>query len=157
MACTVCIWVWNLKTSWRCTTRLFCFTHFLVTFSPPPSTAGAFDFNSCRPGPSYHLQHMSITCRHSLADKINQSAMFPQFCRALGVDDDLRRKASRSGNPTAYLLQEYQELPEATFDRLEQALSQMGRKDLFDQVWQLMQNSVHWVWMSLLIMQPLWL
>ena len=83
--------------------------------------------------------------------------MFPQFCQALGVDDDLRRKASRSRNPTAYLLQEYQELPEATFDRLEQALSQMGRKDLFDQVWQLMQNSVHWVWMLSLIMQPLWL
>ena len=103
--------------------------------------AGIQHFNTCGPGPMYRLQHMSITCRHSLADEINQSAMFPQFCHALGVDEELRIRATRSRNPTAYMLQEYQELPEATFDQLQQALSRIGRKDLYDQVWQLMQNS----------------
>ena len=44
----------------------------------------------------------------------------------------------RSRNPTAYLIQEYSEKPEATFDRLEQALSNIGRRDLFEQLWQML-------------------
>ena len=133
------MWLWS-------TNDVFSPSFSLLASSSSFSTlyvAGPMDFNACGPGPAYHLQHMSVTCRHSLADQINQSNTFQQFCRALGVGDELMKRASRSGNPTAYLLQEYQERPEATFDRLEQALSQMGRRDLFDHVWQLQQSSVH--------------
>ena len=40
----------------------------------------------------------------------------------------------RSRNPTGYLIQEFSERPEATYDRLEQALSDIGHHDLFDQL-----------------------
>ncbi len=46
------------------------------------------------------------------------------------------RASLRSRNPTAYLIQQYSERPEATFHRLEQALVQIGKSDVFDELWQ---------------------
>lgn len=40
----------------------------------------------------------------------------------------------KSRNPTGYLIQEFSERPEATFERLQRALSDIGQRDLFEQL-----------------------
>lgn len=46
----------------------------------------------------------------------------------------------RSRNPTGYLIQTYSSQPEATFERLEQALTQIGRNDLYQELYDMMEN-----------------
>lgn len=48
--------------------------------------------------------------------------------------------SAKSRNPTAYLIQEYSERPEATFDRLEQALTQIGKREVFEGLWTGLEN-----------------
>ncbi len=52
------------------------------------------------------------------------------------MEGRLLQASLRSRNPTAYLIQQYSEKPGATFERLEQALGQIGRSDVFDELWQ---------------------
>ena len=96
----------------------------------------------CGSGPASHLSHLSFAGREFLATHLNgkppERNLFNSFCYALGVDDKLLQASMRSRNPTAYLIQEYSEKPEATFDRLEQVLSTIGRRDLFEQLWQML-------------------
>lgn len=40
----------------------------------------------------------------------------------------------RSRNPTAYLIQEFAEKPEATLDKLEEALTHIGLHGMFEQL-----------------------
>ena len=66
--------------------------------------------------------------------------MFHDFCHALGVDNKLVQASVRSRNPTGYLIQTYSARPEATFERLEQALTQIGRNDLYQELFDMMEN-----------------
>ena len=90
------------------------------------------------PGPVHRLSRLSYAGRQFLAERLNGTPQdrntFNNFCEALGVEQRLVQVSKRSGNPTGYLMQEYSERPEATFDRLERALSDIGQRDLFEQL-----------------------
>ena len=90
------------------------------------------------PGPNHSLSRLSYAGREFLAARLNGTPRdrntFNNFCEALGVEQRLVQVSVRSGNPTAYLIQEYSERPEATFDRLERALTNIGQSDLFEQL-----------------------
>ena len=107
-------------------------------------TAGPYGLSGCGSGPAHHLSHLSYEGREFLAENLNgnppERNVFHSFCHALGVDNRLARVSARSPNPTAYLIQEYSARPEATFDRLEQALAQIGKRDVFDGLWMRMQS-----------------
>ena len=81
----------------------------------------------------HHLRDLSYAGRQYLADHLNQDKhTFDQFCVALGVEGRLVQAASRSRNPTAFLIQEYAERHEgATFHQLEVALDVVGKGDLY--------------------------
>ena len=97
--------------------------------------AGIYGLTGCGQGPTWHLSHLSYAGREVIARSLNgQPNVFHSFCHALGVENRLLQTASKSRNPTAYLIQEYSERPEATFDRLEQALVQIGKRDLFERL-----------------------
>lgn len=106
--------------------------------------AGPYGLSGCGPGPAHHLSHLSYEGREFLAENLNgnppERNVFHSFCHALGVDNRLARVSARSPNPTAYLIQEYSAKPEATFDRLEQALAQIGKRDVFEGLWMRMQS-----------------
>ena len=109
-----------------------------------PHAAGPYGLSGCGPGPAHHLSHLSYEGREFLAENLNgnppERNVFHSFCHALGVDNRLARVSARSPNPTAYLIQEYSAKPEATFDRLEQALAQIGKRDVFEGLWMRMQS-----------------
>ena len=50
------------------------------------------------------------------------------------MEQKLVRASVQSRNPVGYLIQEFSEKPQATFARLEQALSEIGHEDLFVQL-----------------------
>lgn len=105
-----------------------------------PPTAGPYGLKGSGPGLTHRLSHLSYECRELLAAHLNgnppERNTFRSFCRALGVEKRLLQASLRSGNPTAYLIQQYSEEPEATMQRLEQALSQIGKSNVFDELWQ---------------------
>lgn len=106
------------------------------------ATAGIRDFNERGSGPSYHISCMSISCRDYLGHNLNQKETFVSFCQAMRVDDQLVRISLRSGNPTGYLLQEMDNDPDATLERLRTALNQIGKPQLFESVLRLNNTSV---------------
>ena len=99
------------------------------------SSAGLYGLRGCGRTAAYRLGHLSYEGREFLARHFNPSPnpnLFNSFCGALRVEQRLVRASLKSRNPTAYLIQEFSERPEATFDRLEQALSEIGKRDLFE-------------------------
>ena len=48
------------------------------------------------------------------------------------IDYDLIQQAQRSRNPTAWLLQEIENKPDATLNKLAQALKSIGKSHLYD-------------------------
>ena len=100
--------------------------------------AGVYGLTGHGPGSIQRLSHLSYASREFLADKLNGTPhdrnIFNDFCMALGVEQRLVQVSMRSRNPTGYLIQEYSERPEATFDKLERALSDIGQRDLFEQL-----------------------
>ena len=86
----------------------------------------------------HRLAHLSYAGREFLAERLNGTPrdrnLFNDFCMALGAEQRLIQASMRSRNPTGYLIQEFSERPEATFDRLERALSDIGQRDVFDQL-----------------------
>lgn len=108
------------------------------------TVAGVYGLSGRGSGPDYHLSNLGYSEREFLASKLNghppQRLVFHDFCNALGVENKLSQASARSGNPTAYLIQTYSLRPEATFQRLEQALSQMGRDDVYQELVDKIQN-----------------
>ena len=106
--------------------------------------AGPYGLNGSGVGPTHHLSHLSYEGREFLSQHLNGNPpdrnVFHSFCDALGVENRLVRVSARSRNPTAYLMQEYSARPDATFDRLEQALTQIGKRDVFDGLWTGLEN-----------------
>ncbi|XP_003391457.1 PREDICTED: uncharacterized protein LOC100633575 [Amphimedon queenslandica] len=100
--------------------------------------AGTTSFNDSGPGPSYHISHISYSGIQLLADHLNDSKTFKDFCQAMRVDRDLIVISQRSLNPTACLLQEIQNDPEATMERLSEALESIGKGELYSSLLQLM-------------------
>ena len=92
--------------------------------------AGIYGLSACNNSVSIHrLGHLSYSAREFLASTLNQKQTeFCQLCQAMEVESSLMQASLRSRNPTAYLIQE---LPDTTIDRLEKALSKIGRSDLF--------------------------
>ena len=83
----------------------------------------------------HHLSHLNYAGREFLAVRLNGNHnLFNEFCLALGVERRLIQASMKSQNPTAYVIQEFAEKPEATFDRLEEALSNIGHHDMFEQL-----------------------
>ena len=109
---------------------------FLTTLLP--HIAGPYGLTGHGPGPVHSLSSLSYAGREFLAERLNGTPqdrnMFNNFCMALGVEQKLVQLSVRSRNPTCYLIQEYSERPEATFERLERALSDIGHQDLFHQL-----------------------
>ena len=91
-----------------------------------------------------HLRDLSYAGREYLANHLNgqppERHIFHRFCDALGVQPRLVQAAVRSRNPTAYLIQRYAEEEEATFQRLEAALDTVGRRDLYVELFDRLQN-----------------
>ena len=97
--------------------------------------------NDTLPGFKDDLSRLSYNGRNVLGEQLNQRETFKKFCHAMGVDDGLAIVCLRSRNPTAYLIQEIDGKPYATFSRLEQALTSIGKRAVFEQVWQLVDSS----------------
>ena len=112
---------------------------FLLNYTPPPlpfqSLAGIFGLNGFNPGRPDRISRLSYTCREYLASRLNgnppERNTFHNFCHALGVENKLVQASSRSGNPTAYLLQSFSSRPEATMRNLERALTEIGMENVF--------------------------
>jgi hypothetical protein len=100
--------------------------------------AGLYGLTGHAPGQAHRLAHLSYASREFLAEKLNGTPqdrnVFNNFCMALGVEQRLVQVSMKSRNPTGYLIQEYSERPEATFERLERALSDIGQRHLFHQL-----------------------
>ena len=113
-------------------------THMHTHTHTHTHTAGLYGLMGHGPGSVHRLAHLSYAGREVLAERLNGTPqdrnLFNNFCMALGVDRRLVQVSMRSRNPTGYLMQEYSERPEATFGRLEQALSDIGQHELFDQI-----------------------
>ena len=93
----------------------------------------------------HHLRDLSYAGRQYLADHLNgdppERHIFHQFCDALGVEHRLVQAATRSRNPTAYLIQQYAERDEAaTFQSLEVALNKLGRRELYIELYDKLSN-----------------
>ena len=97
--------------------------------------AGIYGLNGLGPGRPDRISHLSYTCREYLASRLNgnppERNTFHNFCHALGVENKLVQASSRSGNPTAYLLQKFSAHPEATLENLERALAEIGMENVF--------------------------
>lgn len=104
-------------------------------------SAGLFSMNDTLPGFSDDLSRLSYNGRNVLGEQLNRRETFKKFCHAMGVDEELTTVCLRSRNPTSYLIQEIDGRPYATFSRLEQALTSIGERALFEQVWELVDNS----------------
>jgi hypothetical protein len=50
----------------------------------------------------------------------------------MNVEQEMMHRAQRSGNPTAYILQEMNNDPNATMDRLSSALNSIGKPELYE-------------------------
>ena len=85
---------------------------------------------------------MSISCRNLLADELNDRKTFVEFCHAMKVDEHLMKVSQRSRDPTGYLLQEMKSHPDATFTRLERALLQINKRQLYESMKKLNDNSL---------------
>lgn len=100
--------------------------------------AGLFGLSAPGPGPNHHLKSLGYTGREFLSKTLNgrppQRQIFHDFCNAMGVENKLIQASSRSGNPTAYLIQQLCSHPDATFDRLENALNQIGQGALYTEL-----------------------
>lgn len=109
--------------------------------------AGLYGLMGHGPGPADSLSHLSYAGREFLAERLNGTPqdrnLFNNFCTALGVEQHLIQVSMRSRNPTGYLIQEFSERPEATFDRLQRALSDIGHDDLFEQLQALDSNPMN--------------
>ena len=99
--------------------------------------AGITSFNDCGPGPSYHISHISYSGVQFLSDHLNDPKKFKDFCQAMRVDRGLVEISQRSLNPTACLLQEMHGDPEATMERLSEALESIGQGQLYSSLLQL--------------------
>ena len=110
---------------------------YLIIFLFP---AGIFDFNEKGVGPSYHISCLSIACRDYLGHSLNERETFVTFCQALGVDNQLMMVSQRSCNPTGYLLQELNTDPSVSMEKLQTALTSIGKPHLFETVLQLNQT-----------------
>lgn len=110
----------------------------VVTFFYPPPLAGPYGLTGHSPGPAHQLARLSYAGKEFLGERLNGTPqdrnLFNNFCIALGVEQRLIQASVKSRNPTAYLLQEFGEKPDATFGRLEQALSEIGHRDLYEQL-----------------------
>ena len=100
------------------------------------SPAGIYGLSGNARNNFHHLRDLSYAGREYLAEHLNgvppERHIFHQFCDALGVERRLVQAATRSRNPTAYLIQEYAQKDEdATFQRLEVALDMVGKRDLY--------------------------
>ena len=102
-------------------------------------TAGPYGLNGHGPGPNNHLSKLSYNSKELLAAKLNGTPAnrkdFCTFCHIYGVDDSLEQASLHSRNPTAYLLQELSSKPDATFNKLRNALEKMGKGELFNDLW----------------------
>lgn len=103
-----------------------------------PHPAGLYGLTGHGLGPAHRLSHLSYAGREFLAERLNGTPqdrnLFNDFCMALGVEQHLIQVSMRSRNPTGYLIQEFSERPDATFERLQRALSDIGQRDLFEQL-----------------------
>ena len=81
---------------------------------------------------------MSYSGIQFLSGHLNDSKTFKDFCQAMRVDRDLIEMSQRSLNPTACLLQEMRSDPEATMERLSDALENIGKGELYSSLLQLM-------------------
>ena len=100
------------------------------------SPAGIYGLSGNARNNFHHLRDLSYAGREYLAEHLNgvppERHIFHRFCDALGVERRLVQAATRSRNPTAYLIQEYAQKDEdATFQRLEVALDMVGKRDLY--------------------------
>ena len=121
-----------------CISRVFLNQTSHLRILPFPPAAGLYGLKGHGPGSIHRLAHLSYAGREFLAERLNGTPQdrntFNNFCLALGVDQRLVQVSMRSRNPTGYLIQEFSEKPEATFDRLERALSEIGHHELFHQL-----------------------
>ena len=119
-----------------CIYHLSLFLSLLLLLFSCLSPAGIYGLSGSARNSFHHLRDLSYAGRQYLSDHLNgdppERHIFHRFCDALGVERRLVQAATRSRNPTAYLIQQYAEREEeATFQRLEVALDTVGRRDLY--------------------------
>lgn len=56
------------------------------------------------------------------------------------MDKWLEQSSTKSRNPTGYLLQEYGTRPEATLERLERALSEIGMGEVYERLSEMLEE-----------------
>lgn len=93
--------------------------------------AGIASFNDCGPGPSHHVSHISYAGVQFLSDHLNNPQMYRDFCRAMNIDQETVEMSKRSLNPIACLFQEMSSDPDATMQRLSEALESIGQHHLY--------------------------
>lgn len=108
------------------------------------ATAGLFGLSAPGAGPDHHLSRLGHSGRELLARTLNgrppQRQIFHDFCEALDVEKRLVQASSRSGNPTAYLIQQLSSQADATLYKLETALIGIGHGALYQELVDVMQN-----------------
>ena len=96
--------------------------------------AGVMDFDTPRYGPPTHISCLSVSCVSRLSLDTNESNVFVEFCKHIGIDKELMERSTRSCNPTCHLFQEIWNHQSMTMDVLKNALCKMGKRSLFEEL-----------------------